>query len=84
MSGKSCVVNVLAEAMTRTPTEQAVVVHPMNPKSITQGQLYGSFDENTHEWTDGVLAVTYREAAKDTSDDRHVPLRKLTHCIECI
>lgn len=34
------------------------------------GQLYGNFDENTHEWTDGVLACYMRELVEDTSPSK--------------
>jgi len=74
-SGKTAAIHALSQAMTvcnenGEPYEK-VQIHTMNPKSILSGQLYGNFDENTHEWSDGVLAVLYRTCAFDTSPDRH-------------
>ena len=64
---------VFCQAMTRlneTGRFEKVRVVALNPKSITMGQLYGEFDENTHEWTDGVLATYMRECCADTRPDK--------------
>jgi dynein heavy chain len=67
--GKTRCFHTLSKAMTlansRGSTElEAVHIITMNPKSISSGQLYGNFDENTHEWSDGILAVSYRALSR--------------------
>eukprot|EP00439_Symbiodinium_sp_Y106_P068404 s1229_g11.t1 len=66
VSGKTEVENVLAAALAAVADGESylpVLIHKINPKSITQGQLYGENDEATHEWTDGILALTVRHAS---------------------
>ncbi|KAK3257150.1 hypothetical protein CYMTET_33753, partial [Cymbomonas tetramitiformis] len=72
MGGKTCNYRTLSRAMTKlnkagSTQFQQVQVVCLNPKSITMGQLYGDFDEATHEWTDGVLACYMRELSEDTT-----------------
>ena len=58
----------LAEAGSETYKKTKYVC--LNPKSITMGQLYGDFDDATHEWTDGVLACYMRDLSEETTTDK--------------
>ena len=50
--------------------EQHVKTFILNPKAVSMGQLYGAEDPTSKEWTDGVLAVLFRNAARDSTPDR--------------
>ncbi|XP_061175178.1 dynein axonemal heavy chain 3-like [Saccostrea echinata] len=75
LGGKTKGYQVLAEALGDLQTsglyeEFKTVYRIINPKAITMGQLYGCFDPVSHEWTDGVLANTFREYASNPNTDR--------------
>ncbi|KAJ2945273.1 hypothetical protein O0L34_g9351 [Tuta absoluta] len=67
-AGKTKCYEILRDALTAIKNKPApdgfpfTPVHTfvVNPKSITMGQLYGEFDLQTHEWTDGILSSLVR------------------------
>ena len=71
-SGKSKVIKVLQDSFTHINNEEFVPVetHYINPKSIMQTQLYGFNDEDSGEWTDGVLAIKISGCANSDTLDR--------------
>jgi dynein heavy chain, axonemal len=50
--------------------ECPVKIQIVNPKSISLAQLYGTFDEVSADWSDGILAVWYRTLAVMDPKDR--------------
>lgn len=72
-AGKSCVIKVLQKAISSIkdhPDFNNVLTYFVNPKSITQNQLYGFSDPDSGEWSDGVLAIKIRDCAESETPDR--------------
>merc|ERR1719191_1286722 len=77
--GKTSNFRTLQHACTTMAAEeggnyQKVMTHILNPKAITQAQLYGAFDEVTHEWSDGIASEQVRISVADGkagSPDNH-------------
>ncbi|XP_063098622.1 dynein axonemal heavy chain 2 isoform X7 [Cavia porcellus] len=51
------------------PNFNIVREFPLNPKALSLGELYGEYDLNTNEWTDGILSSVMRVACADEKPD---------------
>lgn len=74
-AGKTSALNVLKGALSKLAEkglmgENKVLTFTLNPKSITMSQLYGQFDEISKDWKDGILAMGFKDFARNESDDR--------------
>ncbi|GFS43230.1 dynein heavy chain 12, axonemal [Trichonephila inaurata madagascariensis] len=74
-AGKTRVLQILADTLCLLKEkgvleEEAVIYRTVNPKSITMGQLFGEFDPVTHEWSDGIVAIIFREFAFSRNPQR--------------
>lgn len=75
-AGKSeawkCLTRAMAELKKRGAQGEyeRVTVHTINPLSLSNDELYGSFDAATHEWSDGVLAKLMRTICRDEGLDQ--------------
>lgn len=50
------------QQLTTHPVPGRFQEFPLNPKALSLGELYGEYDLNTNEWTDGVLSSVMRAA----------------------
>jgi dynein heavy chain len=44
------------------------ISRPINPKAVTRNELYGYLHPVTREWKEGLVSVTFREMANNTTN----------------
>ncbi|XP_011862155.1 PREDICTED: dynein heavy chain 2, axonemal [Vollenhovia emeryi] len=55
------------------PGFNTVHVHPINPKALSLGELYGEYNLSTGEWLDGVISSIMRKTCSDdTADEKWI------------
>ena len=68
-TGKTTVARILKNALTGLHKAgeidvwyKPVVIDPLNPKSVSMGELFGEVNKLTNEWTEGIIPWRVKEA----------------------
>lgn len=67
-AGKSVILNQLAKAL-KDETEIPTKIDIINPKMITNHELYGVLDPDSRDWTDGLLSKIFKDANRPRGED---------------
>ncbi|XP_031338901.1 dynein heavy chain 2, axonemal-like isoform X2 [Photinus pyralis] len=51
------------------PGFNLVQEYPINPKALSQGELYGEYNLQTNEWLDGVISAMMRQTCSEETPD---------------
>jgi len=81
-AAKTATYKVLAQALSSKSSEvngdkdmddeaETVETFLINPRSLTMSELYGSFDQISHEFSDGVLGRLFRDCATASTPPAH-------------
>ncbi|KAL0129633.1 hypothetical protein PUN28_001711 [Cardiocondyla obscurior] len=77
-TAKTATWKILQNAMTTMKSDgklgfNTVHVHPINPKALSLGELYGEYNLSTGEWLDGVISSIMRKTcSEDTADEKWI------------
>jgi dynein heavy chain len=69
-SGKSVIIDTLAKALKEETGGAPTIIHTINPKMITNHELYGVLDPDTRDWTDGLLSKIFKDINVDLLPDK--------------
>lgn len=67
ITGKSTILNILTEVLSEVPGRLTYRIHKMNPKAITDKEMYGVKSEISDDWIPGVFSTLWQKCNSRSS-----------------